>query len=314
MFTLHIKILLLGAAFLHLTNTPIKAQHFTFEDTEEGIEIREGNQKVLFYQKSPKSLEGQYERANYIHPLYGLNEEVLTEDFPEDHPHHRGVFWAWHQIMVNGDKIADGWTSENIGWDVENIQTDSNEDSATLKATVLWKSILDGDSSKSIVLENTTINVLKSTPDFRIIDFEIILTPLIENFQIGGSEDAKGYGGFSPRLKLPEDIIFISQNKEITPQTTAVKAGPWMDFYGSFSGVNASKSGVALYSHPENPGHPQPWILRAEKSMQNVVYPGENPVAIPKGKELVLKYRMVIHDDKVNQSSLKKLYKRYAKE
>jgi hypothetical protein len=216
--------------------------------------------------------------------------------------------------MVNGDKIADGWTSENIGWDVENIQTESNEDSATLKATVLWKSILDRDSSKSIVLENTTINVLKSTLKYRIIDFEIILTPLIENFQIGGSEDAKGYGGFSPRLKLPEDITFISQNNKITPQTTAVKAGSWMDFYGSFSGVNARKSGVALYSHPENPGHPQLWILRAEKSMQNVVYPGENPIGIPKGKKLVLKYRMVIHDDKVNQNSLEKLYKQYAKE
>jgi hypothetical protein len=314
MLMLLIKILLVGAAFLHLTNAPIKAQQFTFEDTEEGIEIREGNQKVLFYQKSPKSLEGQYERANYIHPLYGLNEEVLTEDFPEDHPHHRGVFWAWHQIMVNGNKIADGWTSENIGWDVENIQTDSNEDSATLKTTVLWKSILDGDSLKSIVLENTTINVLKSAPDFRIIDFEIILTPLIDNFQIGGSEDDKGYGGFSPRLKLPQDITFISQNKEVIPQTTAVKAGPWMDFYGSFSGVDASKSGVALYSHPENPGYPQPWILRAEKSMQNVVYPGENPIDIPKGKALVLKYRLVIHSDKVNQSRLEKLYKQYAKE
>src|SRR5690606_35015868 len=100
----------------------LHAQDFTVKDTEAGIEIREGDQKVLFYQKSPKSLNGQYERANYVHPLYGLHEEILTEDFPEDHLHQRGIFWTWHQIVVNGKKIADGWTCENIAWDVQDAQ------------------------------------------------------------------------------------------------------------------------------------------------------------------------------------------------
>ena len=29
-------------------------------------------------------------RSNYIHPLYGPDGEVLTEDWSVDHPHHRG--------------------------------------------------------------------------------------------------------------------------------------------------------------------------------------------------------------------------------
>ena len=29
--------------------------------------------------------------------------QVLTEDFPADHLHHRGIFWAWHQVYV-GEK------------------------------------------------------------------------------------------------------------------------------------------------------------------------------------------------------------------
>ena len=310
MVRFQLKILLIGISFFYLINTRANAQQFTFEETESGIEIRELNKKVLFYQKSPKSLEGRYERANYVHPLYGLNEEILTEDFPEDHPHHRGIFWAWHQIVVNSEKIADGWTSENISWDVENLQTEATNDSATLKATVLWKSALDGDSSKSIILENTTITVNKSTLKYRIIDFEIILTALVDSLQLGGSEDAKGYGGFSVRLQLPEDIQFISQNKGIKSQTTAVEAGPWMDFYGSFSGSGAGKSGVALFSHPENPTHPQPWILRDKRSMQNAAYPGAKAVAIPLGKALILKYRIVIHNN--DQRNLDKLYSGYS--
>ena len=299
-----------------LLKVDLHAQYFTVKNTEAGVEIKEGDQKVLFYQKSSKSLNGQYERANYVHPLYGLNEEILTEDFPEDHPHQRGIFWTWHQIILNGTKIADGWTCDNIAWDVQDTQVTTNNIQAILRTTVLWKSELEDNHPEpvSIVRENTEITVYRSTSQFRMIDFKIAHTALVDSLQIGGSEDAKGYGGFSPRLKLPEDIRFISQNQEITPQDTAVKAGPWMDFYGSYNGTNAPQSGVALFSHPDNPGHPQPWILRSEKSMQNVVYPGRTPVALPKGEPLTLKYRLVIHSDDIDQNSLEELYKQYIKD
>lgn len=303
----------LAVLYMNVCIPPLSAQHFIINETQEGLEIMEEGQRVLFYQKMPKSLEGQYERSNYVHPLYGLQGEVLTEDFPEDHPHHHGIFWAWHQIIVDGEKIADGWTSEKIVWDVEEVQKKSNKNQAALKSKVYWKSMLNGSQPDSIVLENTKITVYRSTSQFRMLDFEIQLTALVDSLQIGGSEDVKGYGGFSPRLKLPDDIQFISQNQEITPENTAVKAGPWMDFYGSFNGDDAPKSGVALFSHPDNPCHPQPWILRAEKSMQNVVYPGRTPVDLPKEKPLTLKYRLVIHSDDIDQNSLEQLYNQYTK-
>src|SRR4026209_413775 len=87
----------------------ICAQHFTTTRSAEGIEIRENHKKVLFYQVRPKSVDGKYERAGFIHPLYSFNEKSLTEDMPEDHPYHRGIFWAWHQIIWNNKPIADGW-------------------------------------------------------------------------------------------------------------------------------------------------------------------------------------------------------------
>ncbi len=37
-----------------------------------GIEITDQNRKVLFFQARPKTVNGQYERAGYIHPLYDL--------------------------------------------------------------------------------------------------------------------------------------------------------------------------------------------------------------------------------------------------
>src|SRR6056300_243087 len=69
----------------------------------EGTYFTEGNDSILKYQIAEKSLNGTYNRANYIHPLYTLDGDILTEDFPEDHLHHRGIFWAWHQLNI-GDK------------------------------------------------------------------------------------------------------------------------------------------------------------------------------------------------------------------
>ncbi|UCF15923.1 MAG: PmoA family protein, partial [Phycisphaerales bacterium] len=80
-------------------------QHpINISETDQGFLITEGSDNVMVYQRKHKSLDGKYTRANYIHPLYGLDGQVLTEDFPRDHPHHRGVFWAWHQLWLSDMK------------------------------------------------------------------------------------------------------------------------------------------------------------------------------------------------------------------
>ena len=67
----------------------VNAQLLTFEETNEGVWIKEDGANVLFYQAMTKSLDGKYPRANYIHPLYNIDGFELTEDFPKDHLHHR---------------------------------------------------------------------------------------------------------------------------------------------------------------------------------------------------------------------------------
>ncbi len=299
---------------LLLFTSQLFGQGFKFSENKEGIEISENGKKVLFYQKSPKSLQGEYERANYIHPLYDLQEEVITEDFPEDHLHQRGIFWAWHQIMVNNTKIADGWTLENIAWEVVDTKTEKSNKQASLGTEVLWVAKMPNhNASEPIIKENATITVFPATAQHRILDFEIKLTALTDHVKLGGSEDIKGYGGFSPRIKLPVDITFISDNKSISPQNTAVAAGPWMDFYGSFHGENQEPYGIAVFCNPKYPNQTQKWILRKEKSMQNPVFPGSEPIALSRTKPLILKYRMVIHKGTAEQADLENLYQQYMK-
>lgn len=286
-----------------------KAQpSFNFEGSEQGIRLLENGQPVFFYQRMPKSLDGQYVCNNYLHPLYSLNGDTLTEEFPSDHPYHRGIFWAWHQIYRNGESIGDGWTMKNIEQEVADIQTDAENHAAQLRVHILWKSPLF-DGGKPFINEHTAIKVYPLRNGLRMIDFTIALKALVPGIEIGGSDDEKGYGGLCARLKLPEDITFTSAGGPVVPRTLQINAGAWMDFSGSFSGVAAS--GVSILCHPETPNYPAPWILRSKKSMQNIVFPGRNQIEIPVDKPLTLFYRLIINNGNLRSVELKKLQDEY---
>ncbi|WP_172594509.1 DUF6807 family protein [Mariniphaga sediminis] len=282
---------------------------FTFKENEQGIELLENGQYVFFYQKKPKLLNGQYVCCNYLHPLYSLNGDTLTEESPADHPHHRGIFWAWHQMSVNGKSLGDGWIMENIAQEVTNIRTTVDQ-SAKLNINAVWRSSLLGD--KPFLSEQTTITVHQFQNGIRKIDFAISLTALVPGVEIGGSDDEKGYGGFCARIKHPGDLAFVSENKMVTPQLIQIEAGPWMDFSGSF-GSEGETSGIAILCHPETPNYPEPWILRSKRSMQNVVFPGRNPVAIPIDRPVILYYLLIIHNGNASSIDLKKLQSEYEK-
>ena len=59
-----------------------KTEVLSASESEEGVLVTDSGQPVLFYQRQTTSLQGQVPRAHYIHPLYGLDGEVFTEDFP----------------------------------------------------------------------------------------------------------------------------------------------------------------------------------------------------------------------------------------
>jgi len=283
---------------------------FTFKKTDQGVELQEKSKSVFFYQKMPKSLNDEYICNNYLHPLYNLNGDTITEEFPADHPYHRGIFWAWHQVYIDGKSVGDGWIMEDLEQVVVNVEPILKEQIAQLKINVLWKSS-HFENNKPFLSEFTTITVYPSQNDIRKIDFVISLQALVTGVKIGGSDDGKGYGGLCARLKLPEDLTFTSKDGAVVPQTLQIEAGPFMDFSASFNG--RGKSGVSILCHPETPNYPAPWILRSKTSMQNIVFPGRNQIGIPVDKPLSLFYRLIINNGNLNSVQLKKLQAEYEK-
>jgi hypothetical protein len=284
---------------------------FLFKENDQGIELIENGMPVFFYQRKPKSLTGQYICSNYLHPVYSINGDTLTEEFPPDHPYHRGIFWTWHQLFVNDKSLGDGWINDGISQDVVNVATEKNKDKAQFDLDVKWKSSTFQDGNP-FMDEHTTIIVHQLESDIRKIDFEITLKALVPGLQIGGSADEKGYGGLCTRIKLPDDVIFTSEKGPVKPQELQIKAGPWMDFSADF-GKNSKVSGLSILCHSTTPNYPEPWILRQKGSMQNVVFPGQNRTSITMDKQVVLRYRIIIHNGNAGSINILALQAEYEK-
>jgi hypothetical protein len=282
----------------------------------QGYWFTEGDARVLFYQAERKALpDGQAARSNYFHPLYDLDGKVVTEDFPKDHIHHRGIFWAWHQVRINGTTVQDQWVNRDSFWTVLDARTDSDAASAALALRVVWESprfTEAGGQRRPFVEERSVTKVHSAEGAIRRIDFHQRLTALVDGVEIGGSEDAKGYGGFSYRIVMPSDIRFAGAQGVVLPTENAVAPSPWMDVSGSYE--TSGKSGLTVLTHPTTTGFPQPWILRARGSMQNAVYPGRQPVSIPRDRPVILRYRIVLHRGELGQAEIERLQAEYAGE
>jgi hypothetical protein len=304
------SIIIIISGCLLFCSGPIKVK-----ETEQGVRFSENGQVILFYQRQINSLNGQYPRNNYIHPLYNLQNQIITEDFPPDHLHHRGVFWTWHQVWIDDRQIGDPWSCQDFIWDVTDLNIDEGAHASALFTTVLWKSLQwrDADGGcKPIVREKTMIAVYPAEENFRMIDFDIELLALEKNVKIGGSNDEKGYGGFSVRIILPPDVHFTGEIGPVTPQVTAVEGGSWMDVSGHFDENNIS--GVTILCHPSLPIFPSQWILRSSGAMQNPVFPGRQPVPLSDEHPLKLRYRLVLHDGDYNSLDIPALQNSYSRE
>lgn len=291
------------------------AQPFEFRLPKEdgSIHLNENGKRVFVYQLDPKSKDGKYARANYLHPVHDPDGVVMTEDFPADHLHHRGIFWAWHQVLLDGKPVSDPWVCQNITWSKPTAFVSRHDaESATLEITREWH-VPDPAKTDALLPVMRVGLTVKATPvqnDVRQLDFEIRLRALKKRLTLGGSDDVKGYGGFSPRIRLSEDVKFVGQIGPVQPKNIAVDGGAWMNVTRTLEG---KKRSVTMLVHPSHPGFPVKWILRAKRSMQNPQWPGRTPVAISTQEDIVLRYRLLLHNNILDSAAIEAEWKRYAR-
>jgi len=265
------------------------------------IAVLENDEKVIVYQKNTE--DKKYARAHYFHPLYSMYGQELTENYPEDHLHHHGVWWGWHQVIKDGKLIGNSWKMDNIQWNFKDYKCsflDSGQ--LALSIDVDW---LDGDD-KLLIKEKCDVTFYPAEKDYRVIGFDITLTG-DGSVKLGGADNVKEYGGFSTRFINSKSLKFNGNNGLVEPTNTPVNAGPWMNFTWEEGKVDA---GVVIMCGKENDSRKQPWILRKSNSMQNPVFPGREPITVDK-EGITLSYGLIIHTGNLKNNEIEQIYSNY---
>ncbi|MCP4642997.1 MAG: hypothetical protein GY851_21305 [bacterium] len=279
---------------------------FKLEDDGKALTVVEDGKPVLTYKYArvdpPENVSKErYWRMSYVHPLYGLDGDVLTQDFPDDHRHHRGIFWAWPHCSV-GDRRMDTWAIDKVRelFD-EWLVRETTEGFARLGVQNLWK--FDGEDVAQ-VRERVFITVYPADEAGRAVDFVLQFQNVSNEVVtfLGATDidkkvdakEAKGYGGFCVRPdKGRKPLSFTSA---MGPQKDDVLSldTPWVDVSMPIKPEGAS-SGFAIFQHPDNPGYPHPgWILR-NYGFLGASWPRNDPYTLQPGEYVELRYRLYVH-------------------
>ena len=279
---------------------------------DKSIQIADGNQPVLVYnhgvitKEDIPETEHRRSRACYIHPVFGLSGEVLTDDFPRDHYHHHGIFWTWPHVSVDG-KEHDLWAGNTIRQQFVNwLARESGPAAAVLGVENGW---FVGD--KKVMIERVWLRVYHAVGDSRAIDIDLTFIPTDKPVTLWGAA-GKSYGGLTMRFHPParrDPATVITTPSGVTPSDLTTTILRWSDFTSKFDGRD-KPSGAAIFITPTHPDYPPEWLLRHYGPLC-VGWPGVYPETLQPGKPVQMSYRIWIHKDAVGTSTLTRAYSAY---
>jgi len=285
--------------------------------SREAVELSADSRPVVRYgvakATGPAGTGPLFARNAYLHPLRAPNGAVVTDDFPKDHPHQRGVFFAWTKTEV-GDLHPDFW---NLGSGTGRISTQrvsaTGGGEAGFRSEHLWE-MKRGDTWEAALDE--TWDVVLHQPRFTdsaapdaayVLDLTSKQTPRVDILL-----PAYRYGGMSVRGSAewnrkggPLKVLTSEGRDWAAAENTHAR---WADMSGPIGELHA---GVAILEHPTNLRAPN--LIRVPPEYPYVVYcpsKGE-PLTLSAGKTYQFRYRLIIHNGPADAATLNQHWDRF---
>jgi len=286
------------------TNQSTQEESITMKAEENPVSgqliLSEGDQAILQYnyrtiesgddlleRVTVSNLKYARPRSNYIHPLYGLDGEQLTLDWPVDHPHHRGIYWAWPEVK-RGEEMGDLHALQKVFARPTGVyKLISRPGYAEIEAENRWL----WEDRDPVVSELAVIRAYPQEADGRIIDLEFHFTAPVDGISLA-RRGTELYGGLNVRLSAVEnqEILFHTDPESSDPRTA------WAQLSGTFLEGGEAESGVSIFQHRNNPEYPGDWVKYPELNWFQPTFPTAGTrYELNRDKTLVLRYRFWIH-------------------
>lgn len=229
-------------------------------------------------------------RADYIHPLYGPDGEELTKDWSVDHPHHRGIYWAWPEVDWHGQRGDLHALQLVFARPTGNVRTVDGPVYSQIESESLWK----WEDRDPIVREVATIRAYRETAHGRWLDLTFDFTALGDDVSLA-RRGTEHYGGLNVRLAKVDGqkIDFHTDDAAAAPRMA------WADLTGSFAG-GKGPVGIVILQSRRNPDYPGDWVQYPELNWFQPTFPAaKTRYVLRKGETLTLRFRLWIRSGAV---------------
>ena len=256
--------------------TPSKPiYHTKYADPFVTITLPDGA-AVLTYRHGRPEPGRRFPLTDYIHPLVGLDGEPLTALRPQDHEHHRGVFWAWVRHEHHDESIGDWWHAREVHLDPGPLRTSDGP-------------IFSRTSPPSIPgsIRQKTLSPSRSSPNGSSAgSFPPRTWAGHGHRDHAGSArretSHRGHAGgrrgtAASRSAMPRRAIRSSSRTASESRDTNQLRARGRAYSGIFlrrpGQPNNERTGAAMFVDPHHPDFPPEWITRFY-GLMNVSYPG----------------------------------------
>jgi hypothetical protein len=245
----------------------------------------------------------------YMHPLLGPAGVPLTIYEPHDHVWHRGL---WFTIkFVNGENF---W-EEQAPFGTQETEPHPAIEAGPNGLVIVRSALIWRRPGGETALCEQREWIWRRTEDGYAIDWKSALAPARDTvldrtpYTTWG-----GYGGLVFR-----GTRGLAETRFLTPdgerERMRGETAPWCDLSGRLDGGPDLAAGICFLDHPANPRHPTPFYGHpAPGSFLNAAFLFHEPLHLPGGATLTLRYRVLVHDRFWDAARAQREWERYTAE
>ena len=290
---------------------------------KEGNKLKFGsaalNKPLMEYQADAGDLprdniKPAFQRGGYLHPILTPSGRQVTDDFPTNHIHHHGVWWAWTHTKFQG-RTPDFWNMGDRKGRVEFAGLDASWSGPIHGGFRSRHRQVDLLADQPVTALNETWEVRAYAPPAGVQTYWVFDVTVQDRCATADVLELPEYryGGIGLRGNWAwngkDKVNFLTSDGETDRIKGNSTRGRWCDMWGE---VDGAKAGIAILGHPSNFRAPQPMRLHPTEPFFNFAPQQAGDMAIKPGETFTARYRFVVHDGPPDRAELDRLWNDYA--
>ncbi len=296
-------------------DNPVTSRNLKLETDHASVRLKKNGHTILQYNHAhivpPAGIDPHFTRSGYIHPVYSPSGLLVTEDFPESHRHHKGVWFPWTHTKFQG-RILDFW---NLAKEEATVQFAGFKNMFAGSVFIGFKALhefIDLTQSDGVPVLNETWDVRAWNTDNAFTLWDLTSTQYTAtNDPIELLEYRYGGLGFrGPATWEDENHIVLTSEGHTKADGNAQRAR-WVAQSGEI--VDGRPATVIIMSHPENYRFPEPiriWDTGGSFFNYSPIQLGS--WRLDAGGKYAFRYRFLVYDGEIDRDFAERMWQQFA--